>query len=141
MNEGDFNKKVEAFSIVDDQNVIVSDKYGDIFLMKQGEEKVFLNENFSIPTLLEYVSVGEGKDVFIVADEYSKVKVFNYNNPHQIYSIWTPFEATVLQIIRVEQTLLYFVRINKKDTVECKYKLFTLDIDSLTSESFPGVEI
>lgn len=55
-------------AIVDDENVIVSDKYGDIFLVKQGVDKVFLNENFSIPTLLYYVEIGEGEKVFIVGD-------------------------------------------------------------------------
>lgn len=57
--------------------------------------------------------------------------MFNFNNPHQIFSIWTPFEATLLQIIRDDQTLVYLVRVDKKDTVECKYKLYTLNVKDL----------
>jgi hypothetical protein len=73
----------------------------------------------------------EKDKLFIVGDEYSKLKVFNFNNPHEIFSIWTPFEATPLQMIRINNIIVYLVKVNKKDTVDCKYVLYTININDL----------
>ena len=87
--------------------------------------------------MIQYVKAEKDK-VFIVGDEYSKLKVFNFENPHEIFSIWTPVEATPLQMVIVGDTIVYLVRISKKDTVECRYSIYTFGVSEIKSEQFPG---
>ena len=135
MATAEFSKKVEVMTFAGD-DLIVSDKYGDIFRVSKSE-KTFLNENFCIPTLIQYVETPEYK-VIVVGDQYSKLKVLNLERPHEILSIWTPFEAIPLQLVRINNTLVYLARVHKKDNVEVKYEIYTLDVSSLKEETFPG---
>ena len=78
--------------------------------------------------MIHYVET-ENDKFFIVGDEYSKLKVFNFNNPHKIFSIWTPFEATPLQMVTINDTIIYLVKISKKDSVDCKYALYRFGVN------------
>jgi hypothetical protein len=77
-----------------------------------------------------------------VADEYSKLKIFNANNLQQILNIWIPFTCTPLQMLTLNpETLLYLCRIDKKDNNNCHFELYTLQPSQLEEEDFPGVKI
>lgn len=58
-------------------NVLLSDKFGDIYSLNAKDNIKYLNSNLGIPTFVEFIEISPQQRYLAIGDEESKIKIYN----------------------------------------------------------------
>lgn len=84
---------------------------------------------------------GPARDYLVIADEYSKLKIFNASNLHELLSVWVPFSAQPVQLLTLGKRLIYLARRISKENTSSAFELYELESSQLELEEFPNKRI
>lgn len=100
--------------MTNDNKIIISDKFGDIY-QATSQNPIYLNSNLGIPTFLKYIhNTKLNKEYIMLGDDYCKLKIYNYNNMHEITAIWYIPNSIPLDVIKITEDI-YTILIKHED--------------------------
>ncbi|KAL4490814.1 hypothetical protein ABPG72_021868 [Tetrahymena utriculariae] len=128
----------------------VTDKYGDIYsfhidsiLKKDGDlyAEYQNSNNLAIQQAFKDVTVNENTSYCILGDSYSKIKLFDLRNMHDLANLWVPFESHLISILEFQEVVVFLFQMKDSETLAKRYAIHLVCKSRFSESDYSGEKI